>query len=1070
MPQTPLNEQEPRIERPAREISVPPELDRDPGHSALDKPATLALLRTMMISRHADLREQSLMRQGKGWFHIPAMGHEATAAAALHLGAGDYCFPMYRDRAFVLARGLSARDLARDFFAKRTSSSGGRQLPSHFSDRQRNIWSHPSPSGAHLLPACGAAWNLKMTGGGGIVVAHIGDAASRQGDFYESVCIAREHRLPILIMVADNGYGISTPTAETNVLALKVFNEHQWTRVNGRDVLAFHRQYGELVDQVRQGQGPAFAWAEFDRLGNHTNNDDQRQYRSPEELAGIAARDPLELLKRQVVARGFATREEIDAMDSHIRDDVRAEYRQAGREADPVAADARTNVLGEPGPAVAAPIELPSRSTIADAVSAVFRAALEENDQVVFFGEDIEDPKGGVFKLTQRLSTDFPGRVVNSPLAESTIIGMASGLASTGKRPVFEIQFVDFISTAWNQLITNLSTLRWRSNGDWTAPCVLYAPYGGYLPGGAIWHSQANESSLAHYPGLCVVIPSTPQDAAGLFWTAMHADDPVLVLLPKHLMRKPFAVEGPLRPVPLGQAAVIRAGEDVTLVAWGNTVELAEQAASQLESEVDVEVLDLRSIVPWDRRRVLASVAKTGRLVVVQEDTENCSVGQMVIAAAMQDGEIWANLRAAPQLVSKANVLVGFHPNLEFGCLPSAADVVSAVRAVMQSDQSRRHAAPPAAAVDARTPSGGVPVDRSSVTPGSNATPPAPPATDRDVPILVPHLGEGIYSGEVVELLRQVGDSVLQDEPICEIESEKATMTIEASHDGKLVAWDVAPGDLVDVGQSIARIRVWEAAEHPALDPAPPADLSAMAATAGVASQSPHAGPERSKNTIALTRAVQVPTAAVNSRVVWETVRSACRNMMVDGKACSPTSLIAWCLAQACRTEAGGRFISNFSHHDPHANSFDLGIAVSLPDDELATAVVFDAGNLNWQEFQAQYRDAIAAVRNGAVHDRRGAPIQLSTLGGHKIEKAHPLVVPPAIATFFVGEAHFELIEKAGRPVAAKVASLIMSFDHRRANGVGAASFINTVRDQIEASAPADGEQLKTIIKLRDVA
>ncbi len=1068
-----MNEHEPRIESPLRELSIQSDLNSDLDHMSLDKPAALALLRTILISRHADLREQSLMRQGRGWFHVPAMGHEATAAAALHVRANDYCFPMYRDRAFVLSRGLTARDLARDFFAKRTSSSGGRQLPGHFSDRQRNIWSHPSPSGAHMLPACGAAWNLKRAGGDDIVVAHIGDASSRQGDFYETVCIASEHRLPILIMVADNGYGISTPTSETNALALKVFNEHQWTRINGRDIQQFHRQYGELVDQVRQGDGPAFVWAEFDRMGSHTNNDDHRQYRSSDELAQIVARDPLELFKRQIIDQGFTTQLEIDAIDSHIRDDVRAEYRQASREADPTAADVLTNVLAEPREAVAPPIELSSSTTIADAVSAVFRAALKEDERYLFFGEDIEDPKGGVFKLTQQLSTDFPGRVVNSPLAESTIIGMASGLASTGMRPVFEIQFIDFISTAWNQLITNLSTLRWRSNGDWTAPCVLYAPYGGYLPGGAIWHSQANESSLAHYPGMCVAIPSTPQDAAGLFWTAMHADDPVLVLLPKHLMRKPFVHQRPLQPVPLGKASVVRPGDDITLVAWGNTVEISEQAAEQLEDEIDVEVLDLRSIVPWDRQRVLASVAKTGRLVVVQEDTENCSVGQMVITAAMQDAEVWSSLRAAPQLVSKSNVLIGFHPNLEFGCLPSVDNVVAAVRQVCQTDQKRRRAVdravPPVAAFDSNAQANVATPGQMNAAPNATSPPSDNSTSDRDVSILVPHLGEGIYSGEVVELLRNVGDYVLQDEPICEIESEKATMTIEASHDGRLVSWDVVSGASVNVGQSIAKIRMSDEAEELTAETVSPPDTLAISTGPSQVSL-PVASQERSKNAIALTRAVQVPTAAVNSRVVWETVRRACQNMMVDGKACSPTSLIAWSLTQACRTEAGVRFLSNFSHRDPNSNSFDLGIAVSLPDDELATAVVSDAGNLTWPEFQSKYREAVVAVRDGKVHDRRGAPIQLSTLGGHKIEQAHPLVVPPAIATFFVGEAHYELIEEAGRPVAARVATLIMSFDHRLVNGVGAASFINAVRSQIEDSVPADSDQLKTIIKLRDVA
>jgi len=291
---------------------------------------------------------------------------------------------------------------------------------------------------------------------------------------------------------------------------------------------------------------------------------------------------------------------------------------------------------------------------------------------------------------------------------------------------------------------------------------------------------------------------------------------------------------------------------------------------------------------------------------------------------------------------------------------------------------------------------------------------------------------------------------------------------LEASHDGQIVAWDVAPGATVNVGQTIARIRA--SADSEDLTPATisPPGLYTTATTPD--QPSPLASLERSKNAIALTRAVQVPTAAVNSRVVWETVRRACQNMMVDGKACSPTSLIAWCLTQACRTDAGERFISNFSNRSPNTGCFDLGIAVSLPDDELATAVVSDAGHLTWPEFQSRYREAVVAVREGEVHDRRGAPIQLSTLGGHKIEQAHPLVVPPAIATFFVGEAHYELIEEAGRPVAVKVATLIMSFDHRLVNGVGAASFINEVRSQIEASVPADYDHLKTSIKLRNVA
>src|SRR6185503_13173919 len=301
----------------------------------------------------------------------------------------------------------------------------------------------------------------------------------------------------------------------------------------------------------------------------------------------------------------------------------------------------------------------------------------------VIFGEDVEDPKGGVFTLTKKLSTDFPDQVFNSPLAESTILGVACGLASYGRRPIFELQFIDFIYPGWNQLVTNLATLRWRTFGKWTCPAVIYAPYGAYLPGGSLWHSQANEAVIVHYPGLNVVIPSTPEDAAGLLWTAMHADDPTLVLIPKHMLWAEREVKQSINAVPMGHARRFTEGVDVTIVAWGNTVEKSQEAIAQLGGSVSVELIDLRSIAPWDREMIEESVRKTGLLIVVQEATENCSVGQMIISYLAGRADIWERLQSPPLLVSKGNVMIGYNPIYEYAALPDAKRIVQAVRRVM---------------------------------------------------------------------------------------------------------------------------------------------------------------------------------------------------------------------------------------------------------------------------------------------------------------------------------------------------------------------------------------------------
>src|ERR1700745_1444570 len=646
---------------------------------ALSKDDKLRLLRIILESRHADLREQNLIRQGKGHFHVSGMGHEALAAVSIQMEPDDYIVSYYRDRGLVLGRGMTTRQLGLEYFAKRNTGSGGRQMPSHYSNADLHIWSVPTPTGSQLLPACGIAWGIQLDGKRNLVVTTVGDAATRQGDFFEALCFAKEKKLPILFLVEDNGYGISMPTRKNNPLALNVLEPDNWRRIEGQDVQQVYDATAEAFEKIRAGAGPFFFWIRMERLSSHTSSDDQKLYRSAEELETLEKSDPLKYWKDQLIQEGVITVEKFARLDNEIKERIRSEYAEAEKAEDPSPNELLANVSKSP-PKLNKEVLPSGKYRIGDTVNKTLRVGLEEDSRRILFGEDIEDPKGGVFRLTQRLSTEFPKQVFNSPLAESTILGVACGLAAYGKRPVFELQFIDFIYPGFNQLVTNISTLRWRSFGNWKCPLVIYAPYGAYLPGGSLWHSQANESVFAHYPGLNVVIPSTPADAAGLLWAAMHGEDPVIFLIPKHLLWAEHEYAEPIRAVPLGRAHHCTSGSDVTVVAWGNTIEKSLEAIAKIDNETSVELIDLRSIVPWDKAAIENSVRKTRRLVVVQEDTENCSVGQMIISHVTSMPELWNGMISPPILVSKANVMIGYNPIYEYAALPDVERIVAAIR------------------------------------------------------------------------------------------------------------------------------------------------------------------------------------------------------------------------------------------------------------------------------------------------------------------------------------------------------------------------------------------------------
>ena len=1018
---------------------------------ALSKDDKLRLLRIILESRHADLREQNLIRQGKGHFHVSGMGHEALAAVSIQMEPDDYIVSYYRDRGLVLGRGMTTRQLGLEYFAKRNTGSGGRQMPSHYSDADLHIWSVPTPTGSQLLPACGIAWGIKLDGKNNVVVTTIGDAATRQGDFFEAICFAKEKTLPMLFLVEDNAYGISMPTRKTNPLALDILEQDNWRPIEGQDVQQIYDATAAAFEKIRAGGGPFFFWIKMERLSSHTSSDDQKLYRTAEELQDLEKCDPLTFWKDQLIKEGVITQENYAELDNEIKERVRREYAEAEKAEDPSPNELLANVT-KPPPKIEKEILPPGKYRIGDTVNKTLRAGIEEDSQRILFGEDIEDPKGGVFRLTQKLSTEFPKQVFNSPLAESTILGVACGLAAYGKRPVFELQFIDFIYPGFNQLVTNISTLRWRSFGNWKCPAVIYAPYGAYLPGGSLWHSQANESALAHYPGLNVVIPSTPADAAGLLWTAMHAEDPVIFLVAKHLLWAEHEYTSQSRAVPLGKARNVREGSDVTVVAWGNTIEKSLEALNKIGDEISVELIDLRSIVPWDAAAIEESVRKTRRLVVVQEDTENCSVGQMIISHVTGTPGLWNELLSPPILVSKPNVVIGYNPIYEYAALPDVERIVAAIKQSVINKQER-------AVVAAGAERGPVASEPKLAQAGS-----APPATTETTEqhiqsITVPIMGEGIRNAKIVSLLKKPGEQIQVDDELCEVETDKAVYPIQSSFAGVMGEWKTKVGDTVEIGQELGTIVTSEPAFAEQFETAakesPKAETVQAAASAAAPGDSGrharHYNIEPALSPTITRKLNRVIPANLQIDARWNAIQEARQALkkMDREQAPSPSMMIAWAVVRAMEKHPPFRRLILEDDQIVQNDDFDLGVAVALEGDRLATAVITTANQKSWPDFVSNYNETVAATRGGRV-DAMNAPVVITSLGAFEVKAGAPIVVPPSIGTLFVGTAHRELISNRDRNESAEVITLSLTFDHRVVNGAGAAAFANEVKKQIE--------------------
>ena len=712
-------------------------------YEGLSREQLIEAYRHMYTSRRVDDKEILLKRQQKIFFQISGAGHEAVGvAAALALKTGyDWFYPYYRDRALGLALGVTPYDmLLQAVGSGEDPSSGGRQMPSHWSIPDLNIVTGSSPTGTQILQAVGCAEvgryyaahpdaARKVTGdyrefkdvkfhGDEITYVSLGEGTTSEGEFWEALNTASNSRLPIIFVIEDNGYAISVPvevqTAGGNISRLvSGFPNFHFEEVDGTDPVATYAAFMRSVSHSRAGHGPSFVHAHVIRPYSHSLSDDERLYRPDAERQRDAQRDPISRMQMFLIREGILEEKGINQLEKQVDDDLQIATDRALKapaptpdtvlqyiyspNLDPTSATFDTQPVSPKHEAAGADGKKPAPKTMADLINATLRDEMRRDERIVIFGEDVADcsrdeylkqklvkGKGGVFKLTAGLQCDFGSdRVFNSPIAEANIVGRATGMAQRGLKPVVEIQFFDYIWPAMMQLRSELPLIRWRSNNTFSAPCVIRVAIGGYLTGGAIYHSQCGETVFTHIPGLRVVFPSNALDAAGLLRTAIRCDDPVLFLEHKRLYRETYGrapYPGADYMVPFGKAKVVQQGTDLTVITYGAVVPRALQAVQKLEREhgVKAELIDLRSLNPFDWETIAASVQKTNRALVAYEDTLSWGYGAE-IAAQISD-KLFEHLDAPVRRVAAMDVFVAYHPDLENAILPQTADLFQAMK------------------------------------------------------------------------------------------------------------------------------------------------------------------------------------------------------------------------------------------------------------------------------------------------------------------------------------------------------------------------------------------------------
>ena len=643
-------------------------------------------------ARRVEEIEREFVSSGRAFFYVSGEGHDATAVLADRLGPADFLHCHYRDKALMIARGVAPVSFLHGSLCDETVNSQGRQMSAHLADPARNVLSIVGPVGNQALQAVGVAAEIKNRPEKPIVVCSLGDGTCQEGEVLEAVAEAVRWTLPVLFLIADNRYSISTGTRGRTFWSLPSgdtaeFHGLQIHRLNGRDVLACDAAFHHIVNEMRKSREPALAIMDVERLGDHTNADDQTIYRRVEEIAQATKNgDPVANFRRQLLGSGVSEGELVE-----IEEQANVEVQSAAEAT--LAAPQPTAIFTAKADLLASLVhaeefcgsEGGDRLTMAEAIRDTLRARLAADSRVTLYGEDIEDPKGDVFGVTRGLSTAFPGRVKNSPVTESTIVGTSIGRALAGGRPVAFIQFADFMPLAFNQIAMELGSMYWRTNGGWQCPVIVMIACGGYRPGLGPFHSHTLESIACHVPGIDVAMPSSAADAAGILNAAFQSNRPTLFFYPKTCLNDrehTTSADVDRQLVPVGKSRILRSGQDITLVCWGSTTSLCEKAAAALaQVGCSVDVIDLRWLSPWDEEAVCQSAKATGKLIVVHEDNRTTGFGAEVVATvAERVGGVVC------RRVTRADTYVPCHFGNQLEVLPSFKSILTAAAEMLEFD------------------------------------------------------------------------------------------------------------------------------------------------------------------------------------------------------------------------------------------------------------------------------------------------------------------------------------------------------------------------------------------------